>query len=171
MCYPDLQLELEDVLLLCGRPTAGPASTSNGTAVPNTSTTGASSRTASTGSVLEPPRRQQMRSDNAGSYADAAPTPSTARLDYLLFLALMAWLDHKPERQQYQQQLLDCVDFDRMTNVELSQVGMWLAWEHGRAVTAVFVVCDVEAFKAGAWCVAKFRRTCEASSSSDRSGA
>jgi hypothetical protein len=32
-------------------------------------------------------------------------------------------LDHKPERQQHKQQLLECINFDRMNNYELAQVG------------------------------------------------
>jgi hypothetical protein len=32
-------------------------------------------------------------------------------------------LDHKPKRQQHKQQLLECINFDRMNNYELAQVG------------------------------------------------
>ncbi|KAF6265966.1 hypothetical protein COO60DRAFT_772086 [Scenedesmus sp. NREL 46B-D3] len=54
--------------------------------------------------------------------AAAAAGPAAHRPEYLLFVALMAWLDHRPERQQHKQQLLDCINFDRMNNHELAQM-------------------------------------------------
>lgn len=124
----DLQLELEDVLLLCGRPTtaaatavAGRTQQFGGAASISGGSGGAGTVNGAEGSSFGPgPNRLQP-----GTAAHAfVPPPSPARPEYLLFLALMAWLDHRPERQQYRQMLLDCVNFDRMTNYELSQVGL-----------------------------------------------
>lgn len=117
-----VQLELEDVLLLCGKPApaAAAAARPGSSSGSNRASQAGSSRAAGLGDVLFPLRLGPP--ERSATAAAAASGQAAHRPEYLLFVALMAWLDHKPERQQHKQQLLDCINFDRMNNYELAQM-------------------------------------------------
>ncbi|KAF8071092.1 RHD3 [Scenedesmus sp. PABB004] len=129
-----VELELEDVLRLCGgeeqQQQATDGAAADGGAGGDAAAAGA--QAGASGRAAEQQRQQQGAAPRGASLgaslgggqprARSAGGGGPPRPEYLLFVALMAWLDHRPERAAHRELVLGCVDFGRMTNYELSQM-------------------------------------------------